>query len=118
MYFGTFDKTSFSINFQTNRVPIEFVVIDPDEDAHLHEPAAVGWGRGVRGSAEEHEVVQRRRGERPAAVSGGRRLDGVVEIHAMFGELRFWQQEQVRKKLPKTQLRTHLVILYCIATRM
>ena len=100
--FGIIDKTSFSIHFLTNRVSIEFL-IDPDEDARLHEPAAVGWGRGVRGSAEEHEVVQRRRrrrrGERPAAaVSGGRRLDGVVRIHAMFGELRFRQQEQVRKK--------------------
>ena len=95
-------KHFVSIHFLTNRVSIEFL-IDPDEDAHLHEPAAVGWGRGVRGSAEEHEVVQRRRrrrrGERPAAaVSGGRRLDGVVRIYAMFGELRFRQQEQVRTK--------------------
>ena len=104
------------MHFLTNRVSIEFL-IDPDEDAHLHEPAAVGWGRGVRGSAEEHEVVQRRRrrrrrrrGERPAAaVSGGRRLDGVVRIHAMFGELRFRQQEQVR---------TPCYFMYCIAARM
>lgn len=80
------------------QVSIE-VLTDPDEDAHMHEPAAVGGGRGVRGPAAEHQIVWRRRGERrgerPGAVSCGRRLDGVVGIHAMFGELRFRLQEQV-----------------------
>ena len=52
----------------------------------------------MRGPAEEHEAVQRRRrgGRWPVAVSGGRRMDGVVGIHVMFGELRIRLQEQVR----------------------
>ena len=64
----------------------------------MHEPAAFAGGRTVRGPAEEHEAVQRRRrrGRWPAAVSGGRRMDGVVGIHAMFGELRIRLKKQVR----------------------
>ena len=69
----------------------------------------------MRGPAEEHEAVQRR--ERwPLAVSGGRRLDGVVGIHAMFGELRFRLQEQVLLGTNLTFLLTHGVIRSMLAT--